>query len=351
MQIEENAMGSYMEIKESGMNGNKLYFNIWVTTSCNYACTYCYESSKKNLFMDADTADQVVKFIDDISRVSSGDSISINFHGGEPTLNIPIIEHIINRIKNNASLKIYTSMTTNCSVFYEEGIKELDELTVSIDGSRITHDKNRKLSNGKGTFDCSFQNALLYLRNHHNIKLNMVITAQTVGEVHDNIMFLINHGFKTIMPHINYYDTEWSENDFETLYEQLKKTKDEIRNQELQDIQIGLLDQHIGRKGRCIVGECHFQIYPDGNLYPCSVVAGVPKYCYGNVKVGIDKNKVKQLNSLMNPPISECMDCKYYDFCETCRCYFVNETLNGSMYIPSGVVCAMEHLKIRLKRT
>ena len=106
----------------------------------------------------------------------------------------------------------------------------------------------------------------------------------------------------------------------------------------------------IRKKGRCVVGTYHFQIYPDGNIYPCSVVAGIPKYCIGNVNEGLDELKVKQLNFLMNPVVSECSACKYYNYCETCRCYFVNEALTGNMYTPSGVVCAMEHLKIRLMK-
>lgn len=351
MQIEENAVGSNMAIGDKRVNENTLAFNIWVTTSCNYACSYCYEGAKKkSIFMDVETANRTVEFVEYISKREGEKNIDINFHGGEPTLNSLIIEHIMNRIKDKSSMKVHTTMTTNCSEFYEEGIQIIDELTLSIDGNRITHDKNRKWKNGRGTFDRSFHNALLYLGRHSNIKVNLVITSHTVEDVYDNVFFLVDSGFKIIVPHVDYYDTEWNENNFETLYEQFKRIKDELRNQNLQDVQVGLLEQVVKRKSKCIVGKTQFQIYPDGSIYPCAVVAGNPKYCFGNVVTGIDETRVKYLNSLMNPQVYECADCKYYDYCATCRCYFVNETLTGSMYVPSGVVCAMEHLKIRLMR-
>lgn len=181
-----------------------ILFNVWVTCNCNYACDYCYEGrNKTDSYMDIPTADQIIDFMIQITRNRGLDCISINFHGGEPTLNFQIIKYIVSNLRKYPSLKMFTSMTTNCSVYIGEAARYLDEISVSIDGKKETNDRNRKLADGSGTFDISFRNAAKYLRTHPNVKVNMVVTAFNASELYENIAFLIQNGFKHIMPRRN----------------------------------------------------------------------------------------------------------------------------------------------------
>ena len=350
MSIETKGIGKYMGL-EYVEPIKTVFLNIWVTCNCNYRCEYCYEGhDKSNFHMDILLADQTVQFIIDMINKKGLDCIKINFHGGEPTLNFMIVEYIVERIRKYSSIKIATSMTTNCSTYISNAVDTLDEISVSIDGKKETHDRKRKRKDGQGTFDVSFSNALLYLKAYPDVNLNMVVTADNAIELYDNIMFFVRNGFRNITPSIDYFDANWNDDLFEVLYLQLKKVKEEICFQGLKDVKISIFDQLISTKKRCIVGMDQFQIMPDGCLYPCAIVAGLPDYCFGNVKFGIDKQKVEQLNKLMDSKVYECSDCSYYDCCMTCRCYFFNEKLTGSMYSPSGVVCAVEHLRMKLKR-
>ncbi len=337
-----------MEIIKEDLS-RELLFNIWVTTACNYVCSYCYEGDQKpQNCLDYITADKIIQFIPRIAKDHGADIVRVNFHGGEPTLNFGIIKYIVVALRKNKNINLRTSMTTNCFMFVQKIEQYIDELSVSIDGNKDTHDSNRKTKKGEGTFDISFPNALRYLESHPRVNLNMVVTPSSACELYENVMFFIHKGFKHISPNIDYFDSGWNDELFASLYSQLKKIK-EIYGQLGKDISISIFDWRIGKKERCVVGKDHFQIYIDGNLYPCSVAVGEQKYCFGNVDDGMDKKKVDELNNLMENVVPECVGCRFYSYCTTCRCYFINEKLTGSMYQASGVICATEHLRIQLK--
>ena len=63
-----------------------------VTHACNLNCGYCYESHKKNAFMDSDLAKEIIsreaQFVKDSDDF---DELAIDFMGGEPLLNFNLI--------------------------------------------------------------------------------------------------------------------------------------------------------------------------------------------------------------------------------------------------------------------
>lgn len=141
--------------------------------------------------MDKDTADQVVRFIMELCKRRNKRTVWINFHGGEPLLNKQVIMYILQLLKEvRDPLKIYTSMTTNCSIFDNEICYGINELTVSIDGTKLSHDKNRKHKDGTGTYEKSINNALLYLKEKKEIRLRMVVTANNVNRLFENVIHL-----------------------------------------------------------------------------------------------------------------------------------------------------------------
>ena len=86
-------------------------FTIWMTTSCNFKCKYCYVD-KQNITMSSDTAHNVVDYICDVMKDKSDENINIIFHGGEPFYNyrqqqlVYIIQYVI-------CISILTYLITN----------------------------------------------------------------------------------------------------------------------------------------------------------------------------------------------------------------------------------------------
>ncbi len=122
---------------------------VVVTLRCNHRCVYCQTSSHcddKKKDMDKKTARKVVDFIFSVPNKD----IAIEFQGGEPLLNWPVVKEIIDyarkkneKVKKNLELRL----VSNFSVMTEEIAKHLFEKNVSIctslDGPPLVHNKNR----------------------------------------------------------------------------------------------------------------------------------------------------------------------------------------------------------------
>jgi His-Xaa-Ser system radical SAM maturase HxsB len=120
------------------------------TLRCNYRCIYCQaapiEKFPKNPDMDLDTAKATVDFIFSIKNPA----MSIEFQGGEPLANWPIVKFIIKyaRKKNEiAKKKLRIALVSNLSLLNEEKLSFLLKNSVaictSLDGPRKIHNKNR----------------------------------------------------------------------------------------------------------------------------------------------------------------------------------------------------------------
>lgn len=340
-----------MELEHSILLSEKyLLFNVWVTTDCNFQCEYCYEKTeKRKRYMNDDAITKVVELIVNICTQKNISVVWINFHGGEPLLNKKWIVLLVEMIRKEKKFeKVHTSMTTNGTLYVPEILTYIDELSVSIDGNENSHDINRRWKSGKATFHDIYVNVKKYLNIIPNLRVRMVITPQTVSRLKENIIFLINEGFRIIIPGIDYFNTGWEEEHFEIMYEQLKLVE-EYRNQNgRNDLIIGILDTPIKRIGHCVIGEDGFQIYSDGKIYPCTYSVGKKEYVIGTLEDGIDQNSIQCLNQRLEQDVKECEGCQFYHFCTTKRCYFLNEAIVGNFYTPSGVVCATENVRIKL---
>ena len=67
-----------------------------VTHTCNLNCSYCYETHKKNAYMDVNSAKEIIlreaQFVNDSDQF---DELQIDFMGGEPLMNFPLIKEIV----------------------------------------------------------------------------------------------------------------------------------------------------------------------------------------------------------------------------------------------------------------
>ena len=69
---------------------------LMVTHACNLNCSYCYETHKKNAYMDVNLAKEIIlreaQFVNDSDQF---DELQIDFMGGEPFMNFPLIKEIV----------------------------------------------------------------------------------------------------------------------------------------------------------------------------------------------------------------------------------------------------------------
>ena len=130
-------------------DGPSLHIMV-VTLRCNFKCVYCQASScpidQKGYDMDIETARKTI----DIIFKSPSEVINIEFQGGEPLLNWPVVKFIIEYAKEkNKTLKknLSFSLVSNFSLMTEEKYKFLTDqkvgLCTSLDGPEELQKKNR----------------------------------------------------------------------------------------------------------------------------------------------------------------------------------------------------------------
>ena len=186
---------------------------VMLTNACNLNCKYCYEKNKANKSMKLKTAIETIDFYFD--KYNKFDSISsLRFHGGEPLLQFDILKEMVYYFekKSNALNKDSKfELTTNGTLINEEIANFINEhdfkVTVSLDGNKSEHDKNRVFLNGEGSYDETII-GLKTLRNivgPNKIFLRLTITPDTIDSLYENIRFLMNLGYKKFRLSLDFY--------------------------------------------------------------------------------------------------------------------------------------------------
>lgn len=133
-----------------------------VSASCNLACTYCYAGQgafggRQPRGMDWATARAAIDAL--LDRADRKRTITIGFIGGEPFVARALIHQCVahaSAIAERDQLDLRFSVTTNGTLLLDEDRALLRghpfAVTVSIDGDRRSHDRQRPARGGRGSW-------------------------------------------------------------------------------------------------------------------------------------------------------------------------------------------------------
>ena len=326
---------------------------FWITTNCNLRCKYCYEGTDKlNLAMTKEVIDKGIEFIAENLKFEKNEKITIPIHGGEPFLEFDSIKYLVNECKkefkeNDVSFVTTTNMTILNDEILKFIIDEIPDITISIDGKRETHDKMRIFSNGSGSHEIAINNGLKLLKYLPNIRVRMTFDSSTVRNLFEDSKFLIEKGFRFIVPAPNLFDTNWDRQSMNVLEEQMIKIKEYLKFKE--DVFVSIVDKDVYKvKGACSGGKTSFQIYPDGKLYPCTLVSGIKEFEIGDIYTGINVKRRDEILSYSNEISPSCDGCNLYDCCDGPRCKLINKLIVNDYNLPPATHCAIENVKYQL---
>jgi uncharacterized protein len=148
----------------SRFNKNNRLLTILPTLNCNLACTYCYaETNLRNDKMSEKVINQIKQYVK--KEYKDVDHVNIQWYGGEPLLAFDVIKDI-SCFFNDLKVSYSASIVTNATLLSQNKIELLEELKinniqVTIDGCKATHDKKRIFKNRQGTFDIIINNLRL----------------------------------------------------------------------------------------------------------------------------------------------------------------------------------------------
>ena len=137
-----------------------------VTLRCNHTCQYCHASRAPMDRVDTDMSPQTAERIVRTIMASPNPAITIEFQGGEPLANFPVVQHIVEtarELNRTADKALSFALVTNLSLMDEKKLAYLIERRVqictSLDGPEDIHNANRKWGGGN-----SFQTAIGWIK-------------------------------------------------------------------------------------------------------------------------------------------------------------------------------------------
>jgi His-Xaa-Ser system radical SAM maturase HxsB len=125
---------------------------IVVTLRCNETCVYCHASRAPMDAFHTDMTPETAERVVDLILQTTSPSVTIEFQGGEPLANFPVVRHIIEHAleRNRAAGKqLEFTLVSNLSLLDEEKLAYLlgrkVQICTSLDGPEALHDRQRKL--------------------------------------------------------------------------------------------------------------------------------------------------------------------------------------------------------------
>ncbi len=208
-----------------------------VTEDCNLRCQYCYLSegyhytrnrteSKMTVATAITALDKFFMRLEKIKQFNPGKKCGITFYGGEPLLNFQTIYASIEYSKLNCPVTPIFNITTNGTLLKDEILDYLIvnnvHISISLDGAKKNHDRNRLFTENNGSFNI-VRNNIMKLKNaypdYQNVNISSVFDYKT--DLRENCSFFVENqmppmGFITQVSILNTdYYKKFSKNDIE----------------------------------------------------------------------------------------------------------------------------------------
>lgn len=347
-----------------------------VTKDCQLACKYCYLVGKNtNERMSWDVAKQAIDYILSHENDFKEESVIFDFIGGEPFLEIELIDKICDYLKiemfrlNHHWFDAYMfNFSTNGISYDSEKVQNFIEknrqhisIGITIDGTRKKHNLNRIYKSGKGSYNDVVKNIPLWLQQFPNGETKVTVSSDDLPYIKESVLHLFSLGIHKV--NINcVFENVWKKGDDVILEEQLTSLADEIIDKRLfENYECSFFNDYIGRplnkvkenQNWCGAGKM-LAVDAKGVFYPCTRFA---KYSLrnkearsiGNVINGIDKNKLRPfllLDRCTQSP-QECIDCEVASGCAWCQGENYDSADSPTIYQRSTAICKMHKARVR----
>ncbi len=349
-----------------------------VTKDCQLACKYCYLVGKNEKErMSWDIAKKAIDYIIGNPEIFPEDSVVWDFIGGEPFLEIALIDKICDYIKTELFMrnhKWFDSYRFNFSTnginydseqvqnFIKKNRKHLS-IGITIDGTKKKHDLNRiwkGSSDKKGSYDDVVKNIPLWLSQFPGAATKVTISSPDIPYICESVLHLFSLGIHEV--NINcVFENVWKTGDDLLFEEQLVQLADAIIEQRLfEKNTCSFFSEHIGKpidvrdnSNWCGAGKM-LSIDSAGNFYPCTRFAAYSlrskkPIIIGNVETGIDSNKLRPFLTLDRTTQSpqKCLECDVASGCAWCQGENYDAAETSTIYQRSVAICKMHKARVR----
>ena len=235
-----------------------------VTDACNLACKYCYQINKGRRRMSMETAKKFVDLLLDADESNKyiNPSISpfiiIEFIGGEPLLEIDLIDEIMTYFTEQAFVKRHpwatrymVSLCSNGVLYFEPNVQRFFRkhknhlsLNITIDGNKELHDSCRVFPDGRPSYDMAVAAAKDWMDNKHGyMGSKITIAPGNITYLYDALVHMIDLGYLEINANC-VYEEGWNIEYARELYNQMKHFSDYLLDNNLDEVYCSLYEEH-----------------------------------------------------------------------------------------------------------
>lgn len=358
---------------------------IQVTDACNLRCTYCYQINKSTHVMPAEVGRRFIDMILDESmgvreyhQGKTADGIILEFIGGEPFLEIDLIDELTDyfigemiRKNHPCATRFRISICSNGLLYFEPKVqayirKHFHHLSfsISIDGNKRLHDACRVLPDGSGSYDTAIAGV-----KHFTQVLNgtmgskMTLAPQNVMYTSEAVKSLIETGYDVI--HLNcVYEEGWTVEHAKILYGQLKELADYMIEGGLTDkLYVSMFEQNFfrpkaeddiqnwcGGNGKMISVDWKGDIYPCIRYMESSLGPDIKPLKIGNVYEGVlQTEECRNCDACLKAvdrktqSTEKCFHCPIAEGCAWCTAY--NYQVFGTPDARATYICVMHQAR------
>jgi uncharacterized protein len=328
----------------SAQSGNALFSANRITAlavgtalDCNLGCKYCYNAHHYDLGqssptkrMSFDTFRQTLQVLYEGGQLAN--HLEIYFVGGEPLLNLPLIEQasaftaeFLGQHEITYTLGVTTNATRLTPAFVDFAVNKRLGIAISIDGDRLSHDTNRPTLGGQGSYDVVLKNLDYFFKHYTSPILNCRVTTTPVNiHLETVIDHLRGMGFNSIgigFDNDSLFRTD-ADAHLRMLDESLGKCAQMYKIAALNDetLHISLFGDVIKtlfyglRKTLpCRATRGYVGVSPDGSVVPCHRYFGSSRTVLGNVNERFPTSEkftiLHNTEFLPNNQIPKCQSC------------------------------------------
>ena len=326
---DDEQLRAHLDTAKEGVPST-LFVTLMPTLQCNLACNYCFQKEHPAFGkMSSPTEDATLEWILRVIDERGLSRLHVHYFGGEPTTRKDFCLRTAEVL--SASMKARGGafdwqMTTNGVLLDLDFALRMERFghggyKITLDGDKETHDRERVYRDGRGSFDAIFENVVALARSGIKVRIGGNFFPDQAASFEKLLDRIEAAGLADLLEGVKFkpiVDTQKRATGTCTNCSSKEETQTLVQlNRSIERRRMAPTESKV-ESLETLLGPCElhwrnsYTIDPDGNVYKCPAVAGLPDLAVTQV-ASAAAEKIAPLLELR--PWEQCGDCSYMPVC------------------------------------